>query len=253
MTDRDIAGKLKMLAKSPVAIDPAGREAVIAAVHEQELPIKKQAGYLEFLVTQVRFIDKTALFWQLVWLVLFVCAVWKEDLLSITSEKLCILSMTPPLLLLLSIEQVARIYNRSMLEIEYATKYSLKKIVMGRMLILSIGNGIVLLTGILIAGNLLGLSVGSLTAYGLAPLVIMTFLLLCLMQKWSGEQLVYAGVSIYAVMLLLVLFGRNEYLNIFAPAYQNLWLAVLAAGVCGTAAAVKRLGRTLEHFESLTV
>lgn len=252
MNDRQLMKKMRELSAEQPPIRADEKERVIAAVLQHDIPIRKRAGFAEFVLTQIRFLDRLVLVWQALWLVLFVFALENGHLLYIENEAMCILSISPPILLLLSVEQISRIYSRSMLEIEYATKYSLKTAVMGRMLLLGAINGIVLISAVILAGSMTDLRAGTLVVYGFTPFVVFTFLLLFLMKSRNGEQLMYAGIAGYLLLLVLILFGRNEYVNVFDPAYEWIWLAFLAAGVIGTVYEGKKLGRVLENFEHMT-
>lgn len=159
------------------------------------------------------------------------------------------LSMAPPILLLVTVEEISHVYNRSMLEIEYATKYSLRKVVMGRMLLLNGCNGIVLVIRIGYAGHRIDLSLLHALTYSMTPFVMMMFLLLMLMKKWKGRQLLYAGISAYVTLAAVILLGRMEMLNIYNPDYLKLWITVLAGCILGAGYQIGKLWKMLGHFE----
>lgn len=251
MKEREVIRRLRKAAKEEVSCDEQKKQMIISAVTEKGLSVRRTGSFGEFLVSQCSFINKTVVFWYMIWLFLFLYAVRKGEVFHFSNGILCILSMAPPTLLLLTVEEVSHIYNRSMLEIEYATKYSLKKVVMGRMLILSIINGIVLLIGLIYAGSKTGLDALDTLAYSLTPFVFMTFLLLIFMEKWKGGQLIYAGVSVYVILLLVVLVGRMEFLNIYSRNYLWIWLTLLAGSMLGAGYQVRKLCKVLEHFELL--
>lgn len=249
MKERDVVRILKRTAREKVPCDELQKERVIAAVSQTEIPVRKTGGFGEFLVSQISFINKLAFLGQLLWLMLFFYAVGYGQIFRLPNELLSILSMAPPVLLLLTVDDISHIYNRSMLEIEYATKYSLKKIVMGRLLILGGGSGVILLIGLLYAKNRLGIDLVSVLAYSLTPYVCMMFLLLLFMKKWKGRRLMAAGVSVYAVLLLVILNGRMEAYDIYKSRFLWVWLAVLLGGIFGTVYQFRQLWSRLEHFE----
>lgn len=249
MKDRDITKALRRVAKKKVICDEMQKERVIAAVTQTEIPIRKMGSFGEFLVSQFSFINKLAFLGQIMWLILFSYAMWDGKIFYLSNEMLCILSMAPPILLLLTTEEISHIYNQSMLEIEYATKYSLKKVVMGRLFLLSGVNGMILLVGILYAKSRLEIDLIAVLIYSLTPYVCMTFLLLLLMKKWKGRQLMYAGVSVYAVLLSVILIGRMETFDIYRHHFLWVWAAVLLGGVFGIMYQFRKLWSQLEHFE----
>lgn len=249
MKESEIVRQLKKVSREKVSCDERKKREIIAAVTEKEVLVRRTGGLGEFLLSQLGFINKTVIFWQSVWLLLFAYAMWDGELLHLSNELLCILSMAPPVLLLVTVEQISHVYNRSMLEIEYATKYSLRKVVMGRMFLLNGCNGIVLVIGIVYAGHRIGLSLLHALIYSLTPFMLMMFLLLMLMKRWKGRQLLYAGISVYVTLAAVILLGRMDKLNIYHPDYLKLWIAVLAGCALGAGYQIRKLWKILGHFE----
>lgn len=249
MRESDVIKNLKAVAKEKTDINEDVKNAIIAELLNREFHVRSRGSSIDFLLTQIGFVNKIVWFWQGVWMLLFWYAVWNGDALQLTNGHLCILSMAPPLLLLLTVEEVSKVYNRSMLEIEYATKYSLKKVVLMRMLVLSTVNGMLLSVGILLAGNRLELPLLEALVYSMTPLLLMTFLLLKLMRRLQGEQLQYAGISLYIVFVLIVLVGRMERYNIYSARLFGIWVLLFVSGLLAVVYQGHKLGRHLENFE----
>ncbi len=251
MKEIDVIRNLKAVAKEKMDINEEAKNTVIANVLCRDIPIRSRGSRKEFILSQIGFVNKIVWFWQGVWILLFLFAIWNGNVVHVTNESLCILSMAPPLLLLLTVEEVSRVYNRSMLEIEYATKYSLKKVVLVRMMILSTANGFLLLGGILFAGIRMELALLEALVYSLTPLLLMTFLLLKMMTRLQGEQLHYAGISLYLGFLLIVMLGRMERFNIYGQNLFGVWMLLFAGGLLATIYQGCKMGKHLECFEVL--
>ena len=79
-----------------------------------------------FVLEQIGYLGRYCLVWQTLWVVLF----WYLLRHGIPymgaenreNEVLVLVSLLPPLLALLTVEEITKVYQRSMLEIEYATK-----------------------------------------------------------------------------------------------------------------------------------
>ena len=252
MKEKTIIKALRKTAKEKVYIDEEKKDAAIAVLVEKEIPVRKMGTFKEFLLSQLGFINKVVFFWQVVWALLFFYAVRNWEIFHIANGNLCILSMAPPLLLMLTIDDVSRIYNRSMLEIEYATKYSLKKTVMARMFILSVTNGAILVIGMIYAKEQTGLKGLEILIYGLTPLILMTSLLLMFMKRWSGEQLKYAGATIYIIFAFVVLAARSDNMNIYRKDLLWAWMTLSVFGMIVTAYQFKNFTKHLDSFELLT-
>lgn len=249
MREKDMIKELKNSAKVPDPCDEERKRAFLLRMRESEIPVRKRGSFGGFILTQVYFMDRMVLFWQGLWLISFFFLTGEGGNFLFTDRVLCILSMAPPLLLLLTVEEVSRVYNKSLLEIEYATKYSLKKAVMVRMLLLSLPNGVFLAVGIFYAKGRIGLALSEALAYGLTPLLMMTCLLLLFMQRWSGEKLKYAGLAVYVFLSAFLLAGQGSRWNIYSENLLGIWLMILA---CSAAAAVcewRNLMRRLERLE----
>lgn len=251
MTEKEIAKRLKAVAKEDVKIEKDKRNANIELLVNKGILEKKRSGTIEFIISQIRFTNKFDLLWQGVWMLLFIYSFWNGNVLHIENEALCILSMAPPLLLFLAIEDLTRIYNKSVLEIEYATKYSLRKVVLVRMLILSSINGLLIFVGILFAKHKMNLPLLEVLVYSLTPLLLMNCFLLKIMERWKGEQLKYAGVALYVFFLLAVFIGRTKHIGIYLPDVFVVWLLLFAAGIVATVYQINRLMKHLKNFELL--
>lgn len=252
MKEANVIRRLKDDAKRPISIDEEKKNAMIEMIVCRELPIRKKSSWGEFVLLQLGFVNKIVWFWQGVWMLFFFYAVGKGDVFHFTNETLYILSMAPPLLLLLTVEEVARIYNRSMLEIEYATKYSLKKVVMTRMLVLSIINGGLLFGGIFFAKEWMEMRFIEVLVYSLTPFLLMTFLILKMMTKWQGVQLHYVAISVYICFLLVIVVGGMEQFDIYRQNIFGIWICLFVVGLIATIIQWRRLGQYLECFEILT-
>ncbi|MCM1044979.1 MAG: hypothetical protein NC417_05680 [Candidatus Gastranaerophilales bacterium] len=248
MREKDIIGELKNAAKVPIPCDEERKEAFLVRIRERSVPVRKRGSFGAFVWSQIYFMDRMVLFWQGLWLLLFFLLTGQGESSLLTDKILCILSMAPPLLLLLTVEEVSRVYNKSMLEIEYATKYSLKKAVMVRMLLLSLLNGVFLAVGILYAKGRIGLTLSEALAYGLTPLLLMTCLLLMFMQRWRGDKLKYAGISVYVLISVFVLVGQSGRWNIYSEDLLGIWLSVLAVSAVAVVYEWRRLMRRLEYL-----
>lgn len=251
MREKDVIRSLKAAAGEKVVIDEERKRQLIGNIVSRELPVRKKCSFPEFVISQIRFIDKKVWFWQGMWMLLFFYVVRQGNLFHITNETLCILSMAPPLLLLLTVEEVARVYNRSMLEIEYATKYSLKKVVLVRMMILGAVNAALIAVGILFARGQTGMRLIEVLVYSLTPLLLMTFLLLKIMTRCKGGQINYAGVALYFCFLLLILIGRMERFDIYMPDAFEIWLLCFVCGMAATIYQFAGLIKRLDCFEVL--
>lgn len=249
ISNKEIERQLHDIGRQKVTLEEAKKQENIQQIVKLDLPVSKSGTIKDFFYSQICFLNKMVVFWQLAWMICFYCLLEKSDLIAINNEVLSLVSMAPPLLLLLTVEEITKVYQRSMLEIEYATKYSLEKVVMVRLLILSVMNGFVLLLGALVAKNQLQITLIDVILYGMTPLIWMTCVILMLMKKWMGEQLKYTAIGCYGVFLLLLMMSGKKQVSIYTETYRSVWMLLLFIGITVLIYQVMRLHRYLKQFE----
>lgn len=228
------------------------KENYINQLLKMEMSEQKRGTLWDFVKDQVSFMNRFVIVAQLVWGILFVMAFHGTEIYRFTNGELCLLSMAPPLLLLLVVEEIARVYNKSMLEIECATKFSIRKLILVRMLFVSVGNLFVLFIALVTVfpylQESLRLGFSSLLLYGLTPLVLMTWMILLQMEKRSGEQLLYGTGVCYVILLIIGLLGGKESVNIYRAEFRGAWILTLIIGILACIWQFKRINNELENY-----
>ena len=251
MKKKEIEKQLREVAKQSKTLNEKYKDKNIQRILEIDLPIQKNATLKDFICSQISFLDRTVALWQIAWMICFFFILKRGGLFYIKNEMLCLVSMAPPLLLILTIEQITKVYQRSMLEIEYAAKYSLRKVVLVRLMILSGANVIVLLIGAVVAKNQIQLAFIDVILYGLTPLIWMACVLLIMMRKWMGEQLVYAAIGCYVVLGVTLLVGGMRRFAIYEQENKGMWVLVFAVGIMELIYQIRKLEKHLCRFEAM--
>lgn len=256
MTQKEMEKKLRRCALSCRKIPEDAKEANIQKLL-QLTPIPRTRGTLwDFVLEQVGYLGRYCLLWQLLWLALF-CWLMEQNILPLGkkngSEIFVLLSLLPPVLVLLTVGEITKVYQRSMLEIEQVTKYSLEKVVVIRMLILCIFHSLILFFAILYLRGRSDSHLEKLFIYGFTPMILMTGILLWLMKNFQGEQLKVWALSLYGVILAFALLENTRHFDLYNPSYFNLWCLLFWAGIpfliCQFTALRKKLSN-LEHLLS---
>ncbi|MCM1124567.1 MAG: hypothetical protein NC416_18485 [Eubacterium sp.] len=188
-----------------------------------------------FLLEQIGYLGRYCLVWQAAWAVLFCYMVQggAMQLVGKTDENrvLAVISLLPPLLVLLTVEEVTKVYQRSMLEIEYATKYSLRSVVMIRMAVLCVMHFMILALCIACMHSRLESNAGRLLIYGITPMLLMTGAMLKLMQHCQGDILRGAAVGVYLLAVVLAAAGSTQYFAWYQTEYFKVWCMACALGI----------------------
>ena len=222
----------------------------------QITPLPRTRGNVwDFVLEQVGYLGRYCLVWQGLWVVLFWYLIRHGipylDVGARGNEVLVLISLLPPLLTLLTVEEVTKVYQRSMLEIEYTTKYSLQSIVLVRMLAMSVFHAVILAAVIFVVHAEASPGIGILLVYGFTPMILVTGILIKIMQCCQGEQLRSAGIGVYVLMAALVMAGNTDYCGWYQPAHMGTWCAVCGVGIVFAVWQFGCLHRRLSSFEQV--
>lgn len=260
MGQREIEKRLRQYAVECETIVPVNKENMIQELLQADgakmVSINHTRGTLwNFIMEQTGYLGKYCFIWQAAWIALFYYMMrYGVSYLSGENNRNAVLvtiSLLPPLLILLTVEEITKVYQRSMLEIEYATKYSLRSAVMIRMAVLCVVHSLILVICILWLHSRIAEDIGRLLVYGFTPMIIVTAVLFKLMQYRQGEVLLSAAAGVYILTAGLVVVGNTEYFNWYQPVYFNVWCIVCTTGIVLGARQFIRLNGKLASYEMI--
>lgn len=183
----------------------------------------------EFLFTQIGYIRK----W--VWCVsafTFIASVLSAAFLS--DDILWIISALTPLLALTIISESGRSECYEMAELEMATRFSLKSVVLARLGILGVTNLMLLclLVPIGLWNNVFSPVASGL--YIITPYLLTTFFGLFIVRKFKGREAIYACAGVTVCISFSVLFSHSAVSHIYQENYLVWWAAGALALCIGT-------------------
>lgn len=149
-----------------------------------------------------------------------------------------------PLLVMLSVTESMRSYHYGMEELELSTRFSLKSIVLARMLMLGIGNMVVLIGAVLVLRNSLQISI----AYVMAPYFLTAGGGLWIVRNIRSKESSLVCFALAVFVCVMVLFLPWQFQEIFVA--KNVWLW---AGACiiGIVITVRESFHTIRMAEDL--
>ena len=245
MKQKEIQKRLRQYAAKTADCLPDKRRERMEALLKREEPVRTRGNLWDFICEQVGYLLRHCLFWQIIWFVLFCC------LMKLGPDILVMISVLPPLLVLLTVEEITKVYQRSMMEIEYATRYSLQNVVVVRMLVLCAVHFLILFLGIAGLHASLDSGMGCLLIYGFTPMVLSASVLTGLMRYLQGQRLRIAGMAVYVMLVLAVIAGKSSKNGMYEPDYIGIWCVVCAVGILFGICQFIRLNRQLARFEQL--
>lgn len=222
------------------------RDAVVLGLMERAKKGKSKNTMCDFVLTNLGMLGRYCFVWQVLWFALFLLVGMSKQVTRLEFEVL--LSILPPLLVVLTADNISRIYNRSMLEIECTTKYSVTQIVMLRMSVLTFSNYFLVLAGILILQSGLKGHLMELLLYGFTPMILSEAILIQLMKHLKGEELKTAGFAVYAVIVIASVIVKMGIWNAYQMENLWVWQLILLLGVVWMIVGFIRLGKELSNY-----
>lgn len=164
---------------------------------------------------------------------------------------LSLVSAMTPVLLVFHIEEFAKICYKSMLEIEMATKYSLKKLVLSRMCILGVTDLLVLGGFVTFLNICLDESLSGILLYSLVPFNL-TVIGLVYLLKYSGKGM-YGYQALAYTGFVCACFVIIPYYRplVYSRANQDIWLLVCIASLLVLVKVIREVWKDMVRCEGL--
>lgn len=162
------------------------------------------------------------------------------------------ISAFTPLLALTVLSESGRSGNYGMEELEMATRFSLRSVILGRLGILGTGNGILLC--LLLPIGIWNSMISPIRAgvYIVTPFLLTAFSGLWIVRKFKGREAVYFCMGIAACVSFSVFFSHMTFPQIYQGDYFAWWIAGGGLLFLGTAKqCCNMINRTEEFVWSL--
>lgn len=147
-----------------------------------------------------------------------------------------------PFLVMVSVTESTRSYRYGMEELELSARFSLKSIVMARMVMLGLGNLAVLACTLLLLGDM-----GQVNAvYVIAPYFLTAGGGLCIVRKMRGNEGAFLCFGLAALVSAMQIYLPWQFESLFEP--QNTWIWAVVCGL-GFVATIREGYRTIRMAE----
>lgn len=164
---------------------------------------------------------------------------------------LSMVSAVIPLFLVFHIEELARICKKSMLEIEMATKYSLKKLMLSRLFILGIVDLITMGCFIMFLNWHLQESLFAILLYSIVPFNI-TVIGMFHLLKYSGRNMYHYLAVAYVLLVSICFIKLPDYEPpMYSNAYQDIWLIAAILSCFVLIKTIKEKWKDIAYYEGL--
>lgn len=221
----------KVLEQAFSVPEPKKKRAFLRTLPKQEVGIGtlilSQAAYIRAWVWAVSFL-------------LFVLVVLAAQMVEL--DVIWILSAVMPFAALLIIMELARSSAYGMTELEMTSRFSLRTILLARMVML----GAVQLMGLLLAVPMAGMTLVSNGVYLLVPYLLTALLGLAAVRRMRGKEGLFVCGSISAFVCVLAPMSKHFVPVLYAQENRMLWVLAVLLLLAGL---VKEYKTTINHWE----
>lgn len=232
MMEKDMEIRLrKCLKHSNVSVRKSAlQQVVLLAKHEIRHKKKKQRiGFGEFLLLQIKLSG-----WK-IWLIQlcltigmtgFLQTVYR-DLYIMTPRRIAtILSLVAFLISFTAIPSIYRSFYYKMAEIEVVTRVSFIRLVLSKLLMIGIGNGVMIAAVTVVTVLKTTISADRALLYMLLPLLIIWFSVMVLLRHTSIRKFPYYGCGLYCFLFVLMMLFNRCYTDWYEQIFSMRWIVI---------------------------
>lgn len=235
--------------------DVSAFEKTIKTIHELTLTnTDKRMNSIDFFISQIGFIRKRT--WIIQFLVLCTVCIF---LFSMSADSnsfyntLSLISIASPLFVLTNIEELSKVYNSSILEIEFSTKNTLHKIIATRMLVFGVSDLLFMFIILISAKQIIDVDILYIIIYILVPFNLMCTGCMEIINRNKGKHTNYYCM-IYGVSLVLLIVTLSSFRNsIYQFEVINQWLIVFLVTSVTLIYEIRKTWRHLCSFENIII
>ncbi|MCC0679487.1 hypothetical protein IC218_04340 [Clostridioides sp. ES-S-0005-03] len=230
-------------------------EKTIKTIHKMTFSnADKRMNSIDFFISQIGFIRKRT--WIIQFLVLCtICALLFNTSRDNNSfyEILSLVSVAVPLFILTNIEEIAKVYNNSVLEIEFSTKNTLHKIIATRMIVFGVSDLLFMCVILLLAKQIIDINTLYIIIYILVPFNLMCIGCLEIINRNRGKSTNYYCM-IYGTSLVLLIFMLGTFKNsIYQFESIEQWLIIFLVTSVILIHEIKKTWKHLCSFENIII
>ena len=205
----------------PPAPEPSAKAALLAA--RRALPGLSPAG---FLWTQLGFIRPRM--WAAQGMLLAALGMLVYRRMPGAESVYLLLGSLLPLLLVINITDLVRVYNGGMLELELATRYNLPQVCAARLLLFGLVDFALLGVAAALGAAALRTQLLTLLLYCLTPFTLMCAGCLAALRLLRPDQLLLAAVLLTVATGAILTVARRP---LYLPQHRPFWMAALAVAL----------------------
>ena len=172
----------------------------------------------------------------------FGCTYWLSQIANTAYVSMLLAAI--PFLVMISVTETTRSYRYGMEELELSARFSLKSIVLSRMVVLGLGN-LVVLTGVML---LLGSNAQINMVHIMTPYFLTAGGSLYIVRYLRGSESTFPCMALAVLICALELYLPWQFEMVFSP--ENMWIWAFSC-VMGIMMTVRESYRTIRMTENL--
>lgn len=247
---RSIEKKLiEMYNSVPNLPNPLYKESIIKEAKNIELFIPKESSLFWFLKRQIRFIDAKLWIFEIILLFSYMFYIYFN--IPYKKEFLVLVPITP-IIVLISTTQLSCSYRYNMVEMEIPNYFSLRKVMLARIIIIATIDIITLTCLIIITSLKVYTAINLLILYGIVPCLVTAYGCLYIINKFNTEYSIYYTTAYSITLSIIGGISINTYPMLYDISAQGIWILVFCIAFFGIFSEVYKMIRNcnnkLEYF-----
>lgn len=247
---RSIQKKLvEMYQSVPPMPDVRGITSIIQEVKSLTLVIPKESSLFWFIKTQIRFIDIKVWIFQILLLcayAFFVCVTLQD------MEGFLLLVPITPIVVFVGTSELSRSFRYRMAEMEIPTRFSLRQVLLARLIIIVAADLFTLTCLMIITALQAYTTIYALILYGIVPCLVTAYGCLWIMNRCNSSYSQYYTATYSIALSVVGGISINLWPVWYSALAQGIWLLVFCIALVGVYFEVCRMlhncSRKLECF-----
>lgn len=220
----------------PDEIDKTIEKAKQIVLHPERIRMTN----LQFFWNQIRFIRKDTWFIKIL-ITIFLSGIIFSQEISADSWLWPLIAIFGPLMCLVNVNELCNIYQPGMLEIQLASKNSLGKVFMVRLIVFGIVDIIALASLAITITSLRSVDLWQILLYATAPYNLMCLGCMMILNRQYEENTLLYCTTWGMLLVFSVILCKTIDKNIFSEEKAIIWVAAGAVAILGTVWECKRL------------
>ncbi len=229
---------VEMYQSVPPMPDTRGKTSIIKEAKSIKRVIPKESSLFWFVKTQIRFIDIKVWIFQILLLCVysfFVCVTLQD------TEAFLLLVPITPIAVFISTSELSRSFRYRMAEMEIPTRFSLRQVLLARLIIIVAADLFSLTCLLIITALQAYMTISALILYGIVPCLVTAYGCLWIMNRCNNAYSQYYTAAYSIAISVVGGISVNLWPIWYDASAQGIWFLVFCIALAGVCAEVCKM------------